>query len=334
MGSMQTGQARFLSRMTASWQRSFAALALCCMAAAATPLWRDFAVPPGSHPHDVAPAPDGSVWYTAQRKGVLGRLDPASGNVQEIALGEDAAPHGVIVGPDGSPWVTDGGLNAIVRVDPASHAVKVFPLPADHPRANLNTPTFDHAGVLWFTGQNGIYGRLDPRSGEVRVWDAPKGVGPYGITTTPDGHVYYASLAGSYIAEIDTASGAARVIEPPEPHQGARRIWADSKGALWVSEWNAGRIARYDPRTRAWQSWRLPGDNPMPYAVYVDDRDIVWVSDWGANAVVRFDPVEGGFTAFPSPRRRGDIRQMAGRAGEVWGAESGTDHLVRIGTGG
>jgi len=40
------------------------------------------------------------------------------------------------------------------------------------------------------------------------------------------------------------------------------------------------------------------------------------------------------FTAFPSPRRRGDIRQMAGRAGEVWGAESGTDHLVRIGTGG
>ncbi|MGZ8460895.1 MAG: hypothetical protein ACXWW2_10745, partial [Candidatus Deferrimicrobiaceae bacterium] len=27
---------------------------------------REFRVPGGSHPHDVAPAPDGGVWYTAQ----------------------------------------------------------------------------------------------------------------------------------------------------------------------------------------------------------------------------------------------------------------------------
>src|SRR5687768_7152754 len=28
--------------------------------------FEEFDVTPGSHPHDVAPAPDGSVWYTAQ----------------------------------------------------------------------------------------------------------------------------------------------------------------------------------------------------------------------------------------------------------------------------
>ena len=33
--------------------------------------------------------------------------------------------------------------------------------------ANLNTATFDHTGVLWFTGQGGIYGRLDPVVGRV-----------------------------------------------------------------------------------------------------------------------------------------------------------------------
>src|SRR5689334_9958820 len=78
----------------------------------------DFSLPSGSGPHDVAPAPDGGVWYTAQRKGVLGRLDPQTGTVDEIPLGRGSAPHGVIVGPDGAPWVNDGGLNAIVRVDP------------------------------------------------------------------------------------------------------------------------------------------------------------------------------------------------------------------------
>ena len=322
------------------WQAALALLALGWLsgasadpAPAALAQWRDFQVPAGSHPHDVAPAPDGSVWYTAQRKGVLGRLDPATGQVREIPLGEESAPHGVIVGPDGAAWVTDGGLNAIVRVDPASPAVKRFPLPADRPSANLNTPTFDHAGMLWFTGQNGIYGRLDPRTGQVRVWDAPKGRGPYGITTTPDGGVYYASLAASYIAAIDPASGAARVIEPPIPNQGARRIWADSRGGLWVSFWNAGRIGRFDPRSGQWQVVKLPGNDPQPYAIYVDEHDKVWVSDWGANAIVRFDPATGQFTTLANPQRRADIRQMAGRAGEVWAAESGADHLVRISTG-
>ena len=45
-------------------------------------------MPPGTHPHDVAPAPDGTVWYTAQLTGKLGRLDPETGKTTEIPLGE------------------------------------------------------------------------------------------------------------------------------------------------------------------------------------------------------------------------------------------------------
>ncbi len=137
-----------------------------------------YAVPAGARPHDVAPAPDGSVWYTAQRQGALGRLDPASGETLQVPLGRGSAPHGVIVGPDGAAWVTDGGLNAIVRVEPATLEVVVFPLPRGRGRANLNTATFDHDGVLWFTGQNGVYGRLDPATGDMVVFDAPRGRGP------------------------------------------------------------------------------------------------------------------------------------------------------------
>ena len=94
-------------------------------------------------------------------------------------------------------WITDGGLNAIVSVDPTGHDVVVYPLPDDRPDANLNTASFDGKGVLWFTGQSGNYGSLDPSTGEMTVYDAPEGQGPYGVTTTPDGVVYYASLAGS-----------------------------------------------------------------------------------------------------------------------------------------
>lgn len=289
---------------------------------------QEYDVPAGSHPHDVAPALDGIIWYTAQAIGELGRLDPATGETYHIALGAGARPHGVIVGPDGAPWITDGGLNAIVRVDPVSEEVTVYPLPANAPNANLNTASFDNNGVLWFTGQSGIYGRLDPAVGEVEVFDAPRGRGPYGITTTPDGDVYYASLAGSHIARIDIVTGEATVLEPPTAGQGARRVWTDSTGRIWVSEWNAGQVAVYDPSDESWREWKLPGTMPQAYAVYVDEQDRVWLSDFGGNAMVRFDPATEEFVSFPLPSPSASVRQILGRPGEIWGAESSVDKLV------
>ena len=288
---------------------------------------KTFRVPAGSHPHDVAPARDGrKVWYTAQHIGKLGLLDPRTGDVAEIPLGDGSAPHGVIVGPGGDAWVTDGGLNAIVRVDDRTHRVRVFRLPADRPDANLNTAAFS-GRILWFTGQSGIYGRLDTRSGRMRVFDAPRGGGPYGIDATPSGDVYFASLAGSYLGRIDR-SGRASVLEPPTPGQGARRVWSDSRGRLWISEYVAGRLGRYDPATRRWREWKLPGDAPQPYAIYVDDRDIVWLSDFASNRLVRFDPRRERFRTYPWPTEAAAVRQLLGRPGELWGAQSGADSLV------
>jgi virginiamycin B lyase len=293
---------------------------------------REYPVPAGSHPHDVAPARDGGVWYTAQGSGRLGWLDPKTGRTRHVALGNGSAPHGVIVGPDGAPWITDSGLNAIVRVDPKTRRVRRFPLPASSGYANLNTATFDRRGVLWFTGQSGIYGRLDPRVGKVRVFAAPRGEGPYGITTTPSGVVYYASLAGSYLGRVNVARSTVRVLRPPTRNQGARRAWSDSKGRIWVSEWNVGKVGVYDPSTRRWREWRLPGANPMPYAVYVDETDSVWLSDFGANALVRFNPKTKRFTRVRLPSSPANVRQIHGRRGEVWGAESGVDKLVVVRT--
>lgn len=292
-----------------------------------------FPVQAGDHPHDVAPAPDGTVWYTGQHKGVLGRLDPKTGSVERIPLGDGSRPHGVIVGPDGAAWVTDSGLNAIVRVDPQSKEVKTWKLPEGRAEANLNTPAFDGKGRIWFTGQAGIYGRLDPKTGAMEVWDAPKGRGPYGIDATPAGEIYYVSLAGSFLGKPDLETGETTVIEPKTPEAGTRRVWSDSKGRLWVAEWNAGNVSVYDPATKEWKVYKLPGEQPHAYAVYVDDQDKVWLTDFTANAIVSFDPGSERFESFPSDKESAAVRQLLGRPGEVWGAESGTDRLVVIRTG-
>ena len=294
------------------------------------PALQAFPVPEGSQPHDVAPALDGGVWYTAQGSGELGWLDPETGETRHTPLGAGSRPHGVIVGPDGAPWITDGGLNAIVHVDPETLEVDVFPLPPERPNANLNTATFDGDGTLWFTGQNRVYGRLDPSTSAMEVFDAPRGRGPYGIATTPNGDVYYASLAGGYVGRIDLQTGEATVLEPPTPDQGVRRVWSDSQGRIWVSEWNAGQVAVYDPSDGSWREWKLPGPGARAYAVYVDENDLVWLSDFGANAVVSFDPTTEEFEVFDLPSNPSNVRQILGRPGEVWLPESAADQLVVI----
>ena len=289
---------------------------------------RYYELPKGEYPHDVAAGPNGEVWYSGQSRGIAGRLNPASGEIERIPLGKNSAPHGVIVGPDGAPWFTDGGQNAIVRVDPASKQVKLWSLPrARTAHADLNTAAFDRKGRIWFTGQGGIYGRLDPKTGDMHVWDAPKGPGPYGITRTPGGDIWFVSLAGSYLANVDLESGAATVHEPPTKDQGARRVWSDSKGRLWISEWNSGNVSVYDPGARSWSRWKLPGERPRTYAVWVDPDDKVWLSDWGANSIVRFDPLTEKFESFPSNRASSNVRQLLGRKGETWIAESGTERI-------
>ena len=289
-----------------------------------------YPVPPGARPHDVAAAPDGTVWYTGQGNGTLGILDPRTGKTEEIPLGRGSAPHGVIVGPDGSAWITDGGLNANVRYDPGTKDLKLFALPKEFPSANLNTGTFARNGIYWFTGQSGMYGRVDSASGKTEAWKAPRGRGPYGITATPSGEVWYASLAGDHIARIDPVSGEATVVEAPRKGVGPRRIWSDSKGLLWVSLWNSGEVGRYDPTTKTWKTWALPNSGSGCYSVWVDELDKVWLTDFVANAIVRFDPATERFDSFPSDKRGASVRQMLGRKGEAWGAESGTERLVVV----
>jgi virginiamycin B lyase len=134
----------------------------------------------------------------------------------------------------------------------------------------------------------------------------------------------------SFIAKIDRKTGESNVIEPPTPRQGARRVWSDSRGRIWVSEWNSGNLSMFDPARDQWRVWPLPGGAQKAYAVYVDDKDVVWVSDWVANTLVRFDPGSESFDAVAMPRPAASVRQILGRPGEVWLPESGNEHIMVV----
>ena len=66
--------------------------------------------------------------------------------------------------------------------------------------------------------------------------------------------------------------------------------------------------------------------------MFVDEHDLVWLSDWGSNSLVVFDPELETFRSVALPDDGADVRQILGRPGEVWAAESGADALVVVRT--
>ncbi|SDI28468.1 virginiamycin B lyase family protein [Pseudomonas panipatensis] len=284
----------------------------------------------GAAPQAVVPADDGKVWFSATGNGSAGRLDPQSGEAEQINLGKGSVPHGLVIGAEGNVWVADSGLNALVRIDGERLGTENFPLPAEAANAGLDALVQDDDGVLWFTGENGFYGRFDPASHAYKVWPAPDGKGPHGLAVTPDGSLWYAASESNRIVQIDSLSGATTSYDTPGANGKPLQLGADSVGRLWISQPGNGQLSRFDPSDRTWKSWPLPGDQPQPQALYVDRMDRVWLSDAAGNLILRFDAQTERFHAYPSDQPAAQVRQINGRPGETWAAESGNDRLAVI----
>ena len=67
--------------------------------------------------------------------------------------------------------------------------------------------------------------------------------------------------------------------------------------------------------------------------MYVDDQDTVWLSDTGSDTIVRFDPATETFSTVEVPGgAAGTVRQILGRAGEIWCPGSARDLLFVVRT--
>ena len=239
----------------------------------------------------------------------------------------------MVVGPDGAAWVTEGGQNAIARVDPKDHRVQLWQLtggPSPTPTSTRWSST--SAARYWFTGQGGVIGRFEPTTEQMEVWDAPRGRGPYGIACTPQGTVWYVSLAGNYLPQIeicDTGRAAHRRAADAAPGRAPRLVRQPGPAVDQRMEQRQRLHAR--SAGRKLEELELPGERPRCYSVYVDDRDKVWLTDFSANAIVRFDPRTETLPLLPVGHVRAPTcaRWPDGRARPGAG-KAGTNRIVVI----
>ena len=268
---------------------------------------------PGSRPHDPLAARDGSLWYSGQLANVLGRLDPATGQIREYRLNPQTGPHGLKEDKDGNIWFTGNFAGLIGRLDPKTGAVTEYPMP-DTAAKDPHTLAIDRDGIIWFTVQadNGI-GRLDPASGEIRLVPPPTAnARPYGIAVNSKNAVWFVEFGAPKIATIDSKTMAIREFALPDAAARPRRLAIGPDDAIWYVDFARGFLGRLDPASGAVKEWPSPsGPASRPYGI-VFTKGAVWYSESAAkpNTIVRFDPVAEKFQTWPIPGGGDIVRNM------------------------
>ena len=270
---------------------------------------------PGSRPHDPLSMPDGSLWYTAHRSSILGRLDPATGKFTEYKTKTPiSGPHGLAADQDGNIWYTGNFKGYIGKLDVKTGQFTEYRLP-DPKARDPHTPIFDKQGRLWFTVQGAnMVGRLDPKTGEIKLVTVPTpGALPYGTVFDSKGLLWFDLFGTNKLASIDENM---KVTEYTLPAQGARprRIAIDTNDVVWYSDFARGYLGKFDTKTGKLVKEYLSPSGPKsePYGITVIN-DTVWYNEGNAkpNGLVRFDPKTESFQTFPIlPSGGGVVRNM------------------------
>ena len=261
----------------------------------------------GQRSRDPIEAPDGSIWWTGMWASLVGRLDPATGEMDEYKLPIAARPHSIVPDEDGNIWYTGNSNVTIGKLDPDTGLITEYPTQARDP----HSVTFHPNGNLYFTAQGaGMLGRLDPETGELT--EVPSEPRPYGIQVAANGTVWVAFNGTNKIGAVDPETMAIRYYEIPNEASRIRRLSLDSKGMVWFVNSTQGKIGRLDPASGAITQWDSPsGPTSHPYALAVID-DKIWYNESGMrpDTLVRFDPENASFQSWAIPSGVGIVRNM------------------------
>ena len=288
-----------------------------------------------SRPRDPAVDSLGRVWFCGQAGAYLAYLEPESGEFKKYALVDGAGPHNLIIDEHDQIWFAANTLPYIGKLDPESGAVTKYPMPNATAR-DPHTLVFDGKGNIWFTAQwSNLIGRLDTNTGEVDLIALPdSGSRPYGIKVGASGQPWAVLFGTNKLATVDVETLAIELVVLPNRQSRPRRLEISSDGVIWYGDYNRGMLGRYDPGTKTFQEWQLPGGSgSRPYGMAMDHRQHIWLAEGGSpNRLVEFDIAKQMFdTVIDVPNAGGSIRHMYFDAGRqsIWFGED-TNFIGRL----
>ncbi|WP_354701467.1 Virginiamycin B lyase [Paraconexibacter sp. AEG42_29] len=237
-------------------------------------------------PKGITTGPDGNLWIAIDIGYGIGRLTPEGAFSRfDVGFVQNASPQYIAVGPDRALWATD----AFLLGDPARESL-------------------------------GVVHRITTQ-GERSDFPLPTAAGSHGITTGPDGALWYTQAGPGIVGRLAT-DGTVREFAIPGPPQRPGRIAAGPDGALWFTQDQTGTIGRLTP-DGSYRSFTPPTRSTVAAAgvqgaVAAGPDGAMWFTQYSANRIGRIAP-DGTVTEIPLPAGVEQPHDLiAGPDGALW----------------
>lgn len=194
--------------------------------------------PAAGDPHSLVFDNKGILWFTVQLGNFVGRLDPRTGTITlKPSPSIDSRPYGIVVSFRGVPFFCEFGTNKIASIDPQTMKITEYLLPKG---ARPRRLAITHDDIIYYTDfSRGYLGRLDPKSSKVDEWPSPggPGSGPYGITVTADGMVWYSEsgVTPNTVVRFDPALNQFTKWAVPSGGGVIRNMAATTRGDVYIA---------------------------------------------------------------------------------------------------
>jgi virginiamycin B lyase len=282
-----------------------------------------------SQPHEAVVDAQGMVWYSDYAEGIIGRLDPGTGEVNEwqdpfVKQGYNSGFHDLELDLAGNPWVGRHEYNGFAKLDKKTGKFTDWTIPQEYanPQARTNFLAFTRDGQLWIKDATDHKAFLfDPATQRFTGYNQfPDNItftelGPfhhniYGMNSDSEGNEYGADVNASNIVKIDLKTAKATIFPTPTPNAGPRRMHVDSEDRIWIGELFANKIAMFDTKTEIFQEWSEPISWYGPYDVVRDREGNVWTGGMSTDLIGRFNPKTMEFRHYPLPRVDSNVRRV------------------------
>lgn len=245
--------------------------------------------------HEILPTRDGSVWLTLEGQSGLAKFDPKTEKFEEYV--DQAA-------------VEKYNSNRPAQKDPNDPFPETIdPNVGQNGAARSHTAVMDHDGNIWVSGRPLKKFNVTTKEFTFFSADVPDS---YGIDVDQKGMIWAAqfnSRDNQDFVMVDPATNKVTHYKTPDA-KSYRRLKVDSKGMIWTADYFGGNATRFDPNTKTFKVFKLPGPLPAPYGFGIDRNDNVWYMGMYSGTVGRIDPKTGKVYEYPSPYPDSGARDM------------------------
>ncbi|MHC2295393.1 Vgb family protein [Bradyrhizobium barranii] len=295
--------------------------------------FQHFSIPTANAwPTGIALDSKGGVWFTETKGNRIGKVDPATGKIDEFAFAQEGmSATGIAIDADDRVWAAGRDANVIAKFDPVAAKFEYFTLPT--PNAKPCGIVVDAQNRVWFTQRNAGKLATITKDGAIQEFSLKeRTTGPFLPIVDRQGNIWFSQIWSNKIAKFDPIKREFEEFPVADDLNHIAGIAMDSRGNIWFASQTTNkvgvlsrqnlayfapepdlaqppRLAVYDADRCGFTSFEVPTKQSIPGIVEADPTDTVWFTQMGGGFV------SPSFPPGPPGSKIGFIRD--GRIGEL-----------------